>query len=130
MFSSSVFSYANVLTKAADASWLREQTISNNIANVDTPEYKRQDVDFEGILEAELGMSKYETLDSKIKNIHLNHLNARTYVDSANYSYRRDYNNVDIDTESMELASEQIRYQGLTSSISQEISRLKTAAKV
>ena len=44
MFQSSVFNYVNVLDKAADASWLRNEAISNNIANATTPNYKRQDV--------------------------------------------------------------------------------------
>ena len=41
MFNSSAFDYINVLDKAADAAWLRNDAISNNIANVDTPGYKR-----------------------------------------------------------------------------------------
>lgn len=126
MILSGAYDYINVLDKAADASWLRESAITNNLANVSTPGYKRQEVDFEGILKTELGRSKYETLDQKIKNIHLNHLNARTYIDSANYSYRLDGNNVDIDTEEMELASEQIRYSALTDSVNHEFSRLKS----
>lgn len=126
MITSGAYSYINVLDKAADASWLRESAISNNLANVSTPGYKRQDVDFEGMLERELGRSKYETLDKKVENLHLNHLNATTYTDSANYSYRLDGNNVDIDTEEVELASEQLRYQALTDSVSQEFSRLKS----
>ena len=44
MFQSNVFNYVNVLDKAADASWLRNDAIGNNLANVDTPGYKRQDV--------------------------------------------------------------------------------------
>ena len=32
MFSSNIYSYVDVLNKAANASWLREQTISNNIS--------------------------------------------------------------------------------------------------
>lgn len=126
MISSGAFDYINVLDKAADASWLREAAITNNLANVDTPGYKRKDVNFEGILKRELGMSKYTSLDQKVKDLHLNHLNATTYTDSANYSYRLDRNNVDPDTEEVELASEQIRYSGLTDSINQEISRLKS----
>ncbi len=126
MILSGAYDYINVLDKAADASWLRESAITNNLANVDTPGYKRQEVDFEGILKTELGRSKYETLDQKIRNIHLNHLNARTYIDSANYSYRLDHNNVDIDTEEMELASEQLRYTALTDSVNHEFSRLKS----
>lgn len=126
MITSGAYSYINVLDKAADASWLRESAITNNLANVSTPGYKRQDVDFEGLLESELGKSKYVTLDAKVKNLHLNHLNATTYTDSANYSYRLDGNNVDIDTEEMELASEELRYTALTDSIDQEFSRLKS----
>ena len=34
--SSGIFGYVNVLKSAADASWLREEVLSNNIANVDT----------------------------------------------------------------------------------------------
>jgi len=42
-----VFDYINVLDKAADAAWLRNDAISNNISNADTPGYKRHDVNFE-----------------------------------------------------------------------------------
>ena len=45
MFTTNVFDYTNILDKAADASWMRENVITNNIANIDTPGYKRQDVD-------------------------------------------------------------------------------------
>jgi flagellar basal-body rod protein FlgB len=126
MISTNAYSYVNVLEKAADASWLREQTLANNIANVDTPGYKRKDVDFESLLKSELGNMKYQTLDSKVANADLSHLNASTYVDAANYSYRIDENNVDVDTENVELASEKIRYDALTDSMTQEFSRLKS----
>lgn len=126
MISSNAYDYINVLNKAADASWKRETVLTNNIANVDTPRYKRQDVDFEGVLKQELGRSKYTSLDSKVRDVHLSHLNAATYTDYAGYSYRLDGNNVDIDNEQVELASEQIRYMGLTDSLSQEIARLKS----
>ena len=129
MINSNAYDYINVLDKAADASWLRESTLTNNIANVDTPNYKRQDVDFESVLKRELKNSKYTALDTKVKNVNLNDLNATTYTDGSNYSYRLDGNNVDIDTEESELASEQIRYSGLTDSITQEISRMKTVLK-
>lgn len=127
MIATDAFSYINVLDKAADASWIRSTCINNNIANVDTPGYKRQDIDFASVLKMELGRSKYTALDDKIKNLHYNHLNASVYTDSENFSYREDRNNVDIDTESVERASETIKYQALTDSISQEFSRLKLA---
>ncbi len=129
MFSTNVYSYINVLNKAADASWLREETILNNLANVDTPGYKRKDVDFQSVLKRELGNMKYHTLDSKVDHADLSRLNVSTYIDAANYSYRIDKNNVDVDTENVELASEKIRYDALADSISQEFVRLKTVIK-
>ncbi len=129
MFSSNVYNYINVLDKAADGSWLREQTLTNNLANVDTPYYKRKDVDFQSVLRRELGNMKYETLDSKIDHTDLSHLNVSTYIDHDNYSYRLDHNNVDVDTENVELASEQLRYGALTDSMTQEFSRLQSVIK-
>ena len=127
MINSNAFSYINVLDRAADASWTRETVIGNNIANVDTPGYKRQDVAFEGVLKRELKSSKYDTLQKAVDNVSLNKLEGRTYTDYASYSYRLDGNNVDIDTENVELASEQLRYQTLTSAVSNEFTRMNTA---
>ena len=39
-----------VLKRTLDVNWLRQQAISQNIANVDTPNYKRIDLDFKHIL--------------------------------------------------------------------------------
>lgn len=125
MINCTSFDYINLLTKAADASWKRETVISNNIANVDTPGYKRKDLNFQGVLTEELGRCKHESLDSKVSDVDLSRLEPQIYVDSANYSYRMDGNNVDIDTENVELASEQIRYEGLTDCINSEFERMK-----
>ena len=127
MINSNAFSYINVLDRAADASWTRETVIGNNIANVDTPGYKRQDVAFEDVLKRELKSSKYDTLQKAVDNVSSNKLEGRTYTDYASYSYRLDGNNVDIDTENVELASEQLRYQTLTSAVSNEFTRMNTA---
>ena len=125
MINCTSFDYINLLTKAADASWKRETVISNNIANVDTPGYKRKELNFQGVLTEELGRCKHESLDSKVSDVDLSRLDPQIYVDSANYSYRMDGNNVDIDTENVELASEQIRYEGLTDCINAEVERMK-----
>ncbi len=130
MFQSSAFDYINVLDKAADASWLRESTLANNIANATTPDFKRYDVDFQSLLERELMDSKYNrNLDSRIRNMNLSRLTATSQIDMAaeSFSYRLDGNNVDMHTENVELASEQIRYSALTDSISQEFARMRTA---
>lgn len=126
MISTSAFDYINVLDKAADASWTRESLITNNIANVNTPNYKRRDLDFESVLNEQLGSCKHESLDAKLRTVDLSQLNPAIYTDHASLSYRLDGNNVDIDTEEAELASEQIKYQALTTSISKEFSRMKS----
>lgn len=127
MINSTAFNYVDVLTKAADASWTRTSVINNNIANVSTVGYKRQDIDFQSVLREELGNCKHKSLDNKINELDISDLNAQIYTDSANYSYRLDGNNVDIDTENVELASEQIRYDALAISINSEFSRMRAA---
>ena len=131
MISSGAYNYINVLEKTCDASWTRNSLISNNIANADTPGYKRQDVDFESALKRELGNSKYIPLDKKVRGLNsdLSGLDVSTYTDSSNYSYRLDRNNVDVDTEQVELASEQLRYEMLTTSINEEFNRMKLVLK-
>ncbi len=129
MIQSSAFDYVNVLEKAADASWKRENLIANNIANVNTPGYKRKDLNFESVLREELGNCKHESLEHKVNKVELARLNPTVFTDYENFSYRLDGNNVDIDTEQVELASEQIKYQALTTSISSEFSRMRDVIK-
>lgn len=120
-----MFSYINVLGKAANAGWNRMEVISDNIANVSTPNYKRKDVQFESYLAAQV--CDGDTLDQCIENIDLDSLQATRYVDNSQYSYRYDGNNVDIDTENSEMAKAQIKYQALMDSLTNEYSRIRTA---
>jgi flagellar basal-body rod protein FlgB len=41
-----------LLEAAMRGSWLRETALTNNVANADTPGYKRQEVDFESTLQS------------------------------------------------------------------------------
>ena len=129
MIQTTAFDYINVLNRAADAAWQRNEAISNNIANVDTPGYKRQDVAFESVLQQALGNNRYQSMDDKVANVNLSRLRGRAYVDYANYSYRLDGNNVDIENENVMLAENQLKYQGLISSINQEFTNLQTVMK-
>lgn len=129
MIQSNVFDYVRVLDKAADASWLRNEAISNNIANATTPGYKRQDVAFESVLEKALGHNRYESMDSKVSEAKKKNLSVRTYTDYSNYSYRLDGNNVDIENENVMLAENQLKYQGLLNSINQEFTNLQAVMK-
>lgn len=127
MILSNAYNYVNVLGKAADASWTRNDILANNIANADTPNFKRKDVQFESYLAD--AVAGTDSLDETVANIDLNALNATTYVEQANLSYRYDGNNVDIHTENVELAKNQIKYYTLMNSMTQEFSRLKMALK-
>lgn len=129
MIQTSVYNYINILDKAADASWLRNEAISNNIANVDTPGYKRQDVDFESQLTKALGSSRYETMDAKVAGVRTKSLAPTTYTDYSGYSYRLDGNNVDIELENVALANNQIKYQALMASVNQEFANLQSVMK-
>lgn len=129
LLSTNAFDYINVLDKAADAAWLRNDAISNNLSNVDTPGYKRQDVDFSSQLAKALGNSRYTSMDSKVANLKTNRLNPICYTDYASFSYRLDGNNVDVDTEGVYLAKNQITYQGLDLCISQEFKNLMAVMK-
>ncbi len=129
MINTNVFDYVNVLGKTADASWMRNDIIANNLANVNTPGYKRQDIDFEQQLRTALGNSRYQSVDSKVSHLTRTELKPRVYTDAANFSYRLDGNNVDVDTENVELASNQIKYNGLIASINQEFANLKSVIK-
>ena len=117
----------NVLGKAADASWTRNDILANNIANADTPGFKRKDVQFETYLKN--AVAGTDSLNETVANIDLNELNCTTYTDQANLSYRYDGNNVDINTENVELAKNQLKYYTLMNSMSQEFSRLKSALR-
>lgn len=129
MFNSGIYSYINVLDKAADASWLRNEIISNNIANQSTPGFKRQDVDFEGQLQEALKHQRYTSIDAKVKNVDLSRLNPRIYTDSGDFSYRLDENNVDPEQEQVQLAANQLRYQGLMAALTSEFSHIKSVLK-
>ena len=129
MINSNAFDYINVLDKAADAAALRNQLIANNIANQDTPEYKRQDVNFEAQLTKAMHNSKYTSIDSKVANLRMSALKPRQFTDYSNYSYRLDGNNVDPEQEQVMLAANQLKYEGLMKSLTAEFSNLSSVMK-
>lgn len=129
--STGAFGYVNLLKSAADASWTREEFLTNNIANVDTPNYKRQDVEFSSYLANALQRSgkNSSSLTQRVNNVDYKDISIRTYTDNSTLSYRTDGNNVDLSTENVELASEQINYNALIDSMNNEFSRFKSVLK-
>lgn len=129
MINTDIYNYVNILDKAADAANLRNQLITNNIANASTPNYKRKDINFESILQAEL--SGERTLQQAVKNANydLSILDPQVYTDNSSLSYRLDGNNVDIATEEAYLAENTLRYDTLVDLMNQEYSRYDTVLR-
>lgn len=127
MVLSNAYNYVNVLDKAADASWTRNGVLANNIANADTPGYKRKDVQFETYLAN--AVAGTDNLDKTVGEIDLSTLESTTYTEQAGLSYRADGNNVDATTENVELAKNQLKYYILMNSINDEFVKLKAALK-
>jgi flagellar basal-body rod protein FlgB len=97
----------NIIHKALDATWERNEVISQNIANVDTPGYKRKTVSFEEELR--------EAMESKdFKKSDVDRIEIKVTVENRNLSMRLDGNNVDIDSEMAALAKNTIQYNTFT----------------
>jgi len=120
------FNTIDIYKKALDASWLRNQAISNNISNVNTPGYKRQDVNFESILKGYL-----ENNHIPLKKTHPKHFSNNLegikpkIIKESNTSFRRDKNNVNIDVEMAELAKNTMKFNSLAQQLSGSFRRLK-----
>ncbi|MDD6328457.1 MAG: flagellar basal body rod protein FlgB [Eubacteriales bacterium] len=129
MINTDIYNYVNILDKAADAANLRNQLITNNIANASTPNYKRKDINFESILQAELAGEK--TLQAAVSkaNYDLSVLDPQVFTDNSSLSYRLDGNNVDIATEEAYLAENTIKYNTLVDLMNQEFGRYETVLK-
>ena len=105
--------------KALDAAWTRNEVIAQNIANVDTPNYKKKTVRFEEYLEGALdkGSFKGNTTDSRHIEIgggNIENKNSKVTTEYKNLSTRIDGNNVDIESEMASLAKNDIRYNAIT----------------
>lgn len=129
MFSSNVYDYVNVLKTSLDATATRNELLANNIANVNTPNYKRKDLRFETELKQAFLQSKGKSVDATVNTLDLKQLKPEVYTDYAELSYRYDGNNVDINTENAILAKNQIKYQGLMASVNKEFANLLSVMK-
>ncbi len=116
--------------KALDAAWARNEVIAQNIANVDTPNYKKKTVRFEEYLGQALddGFKGFTTDKRHIQIGGGDAENAKikVTVENKELSTRLDGNNVDIESEMASLAKNDIRYNALAQSISGGFARLKS----
>lgn len=111
---------------------LRKDLIAQNIANVDTPGYKAQEVNFESSLKSVMNQGSSLTMQSTDPR-HLNKMPLEA-ADVSQVSLRKggseraDGNNVDIDRELTEMTETGIRYQGLSTAVTTKINLLKAIA--
>jgi flagellar basal-body rod protein FlgB len=112
---------------------MRQRATANNIANVDTPNYKAQRVEFEAQLQRAIegdlrsNALPMTTTDAQhIRGVSQSSMAPLVTVDSEPNAYRNDNNNVDIDLEMVNLAETQIRFQAVSQMTSQKLIRLKT----
>ena len=120
-----------VLEKALDGTSLRNGVISNNIANVDTPNFKRSEVNFEDELQKAIDGTGIQGIRTdprhfEIGGSNVNNITVKTSVDESTSS-RVDGNNVDIDNEMTGLAKNSLMYNALAQQMSSEFSRLRYA---
>lgn len=114
--------------KVLDYLWGRQNITLNNIANDDTPGFKSQQVTFEDELICKLQGAGKEMDNPLEVSRAIDGVQARlrtTWTESS----RLDGNNVDMDQEQVELVRAAYEYQYMVSSISNDITRLRSAAK-
>jgi len=97
---------------------LRQQVLSNNLANANTAGFKRSDVDFESSLASALGTSDPEQS--------LQSLAFAPQTDSST-TMTADGNNVDTDTEMADLTENAVQYETLAAVEQQRLAMLKEA---
>ncbi len=122
-----LFGNIDLLGKGLDASWLRNEVIANNIANVDTAGFKSSKVDFESSFKDALKSGSFcakTTRDKHIKFNDTDNIEANIVKDTAT-TYGMDGNNVNIDYESTELAKNTIFYNTLISQVKSEFRKLR-----
>ncbi|MFC2740194.1 MAG: flagellar basal body rod protein FlgB [Selenomonas sp.] len=121
----------DVMQRGMGAANLRQEVISHNIANVNTPNFKKSDVIFEDLLAKELDLDATGRL--KIVRTHDRHMPiafrgraaAKVELDPSS-SMRYDKNNVDIDVEMASLAKNSLYFNALARQVGAEFSRMRT----
>ncbi|MBQ0139904.1 MAG: flagellar basal body rod protein FlgB [Kurthia sp.] len=108
---------------------IRQKTIAQNIANVDTPNYKAKDVSFKNMLTeaTNAGLTSHKTNEK-----HLDFQNEKEMPGVYSYSnlnYRENGNGVDMDDEQANLAENAIYYNALIQRVSDKYNSLNNVIK-
>ncbi|MGC4375630.1 flagellar basal body rod protein FlgB [Fictibacillus sp. Mic-4] len=123
MFSAPVI---QMLERGLDGAALKQKTITNNLANIDTPNYKAKQVVFRDELESSIKAFKTDNRHFDFSNS----TRGNFTVKEADHSVMNNNGNtVDIDHEMAEMAKNQILYQALIQELNANFTRLKMVAK-
>ncbi|MEG0259164.1 MAG: flagellar basal body rod protein FlgB [Lysinibacillus sp.] len=108
---------------------LNQKTIAQNIANVDTPNYKEKKVSFKDVLadEQQTSISAYRS-DNRHFDFSIKQATPGVY-DVDNLRYRNNGNAVDMDTQQAKMAENQIYYNALIDRVNGKLNSLNTVIK-
>lgn len=124
-----LFNNTKLTEKSLNATWLRNEAISQNLANVDTPGYKRKSVSFEEQLnEATAGLKGIRT-DRRhipIGQQDIDSVEIKVVQDNKSLNMRIDGNNVDIDSEMALMAKNTIQYNTLVQTLNGTFGKLRS----
>ena len=138
MFFSGEFSKTvDILGRAMDVTVLRNNVIADNIANSDTPNFKRSYVNFESQLKRALESEKYKPFPNLMtdpRHIPFDRpLNYQSVQPKRMWDYlttsKNNGNNVDIERENMNLLENQLIYQTLATAVAGEFNRVNLVLK-
>ena len=120
----------DLIKSGIKASNIRAKTIANNMANVNTKDYKRFNVVFEENLKNE----NSSALELKRTNpLHFSSTNSEneniSIEQDKSTSMRSDGNNVDLDIEKVNQAANTLKYNALITEINGKFNNLRTVMK-
>lgn len=113
--------YLGIMNKTLDGLWTRQEVISDNLANFETPNYKRKTVSFEESLQNAI-LSTEET-DHTYEDIY----NSPILFGEDNETVRLDGNSVDLEQEQLSMIKTTYQYMYTQRLMSDYFSRLSTA---
>lgn len=116
-----------MLEKSVNYSSKKNDVIVNNIANVDTPNYRAKDVTFQDMLQNSMqGLQAKRTHSKHIPFSNYKH----GYITSQNnFMYNHNRNNVDIDKEMSKFAQNQIYYRSVVDRMNGKFNTLQTVIR-
>ena len=109
MFDITAEKTTNLLNKMIDFSALKAKVVANNIANVNTPGFKRLDVSFDKQLT--------DTVENEES---IKEIGFKVKADGGDNAFRNDQNTVNIDKEVSELMQNSIEYEVYVQLMSQK----------